>query len=66
MPPDPKPADARPQRIAVAPRPNEPAVQYQLSINIVVAPPAFDEQRVRKIVDQEFDKLAKHVDNKKQ
>jgi hypothetical protein len=64
MPPDPKPPDARPVRIAVAPRPHEAAVQYQLSIDIVVAQPALDEKRVRQVVDVEFAKLAKTLANK--
>ncbi len=63
MPADPKPPDARPVRVVTAPGPHDAAVQYLLSINIVVAQPAFDEKRVRQVVDQEFDKLAKHLQN---
>jgi hypothetical protein len=66
MAPDAKPAAPKPARIAGPAGPNEPAVQYQLSINIVVAQPALDEARVRAIVGQEFDKHWKQIQNKTQ
>lgn len=51
----------KPERLAIAPRPDEPPAQYRLSIEIVVAQPAFDENRVRKLVEQELGKLVKHI-----
>jgi hypothetical protein len=55
----------KPVRIATAPGPHDAAAQYQLSIDIVVAQPALDDKRVRKLVDDEFDKLVKALQNKK-
>jgi hypothetical protein len=61
---DPK-SDPKPTRVVTAPGPHDAAVQYQLSIDIVVAPPAFDEARVRKLIDDEFAKLVKALQNTK-
>jgi len=51
----------KPERIAIAPRPDEPAAQYQLSIEIVVTQPGVDEKRVRKVCEEEFRKLWNHL-----
>lgn len=54
--------DHKPVRVTAALQPNEVA-EYTLSINIVVTPPAFDEKRIRKLIDDEFNRLGKTCNN---
>jgi hypothetical protein len=52
----------KPVRSAAALRPNQVA-EYTLSIQIVATAPPFDEKRTRKLIDDEFARLATTLKN---